>query len=297
MWILLILSAVLAWSILTVFDSQLVRHFESNVFVVSWTQSAFSVPMLLILALFIPIHTPWALPLFAVGALAYGADLLFWRLLKIADVSTTNFVWAFLSIFLTGIGFVFFHETWSLSQAAGAACILAGVTLYSLWQRESFTLQALLLIVGFALLLTPFYGVQKWALAEGQPAAATFYWAIMGREIAAVVLSPCIPQIRRKIIERIPRQPLAYFLLNWASIALFLVGIYLSTRAFQVGPASLVSVLINVQSFVVIILAWVATKIAPAFAPRELLTARSVQAKIVCFLLVFAGLALLGAVQ
>ena len=295
MWILLTLTAVLAWSIVNIFDSQLVAHFEKNIFVVSWTQSAFSVPTLIVLSFFISLRTPWALPLFAVGVVAYGADLLFWRLLKIADVSASNFVWAFLAIIMSIIGFTFFHEVWTLPQALGALCILSGVSLFSLWQRASLSGTALLLVIGFAVILTPFYVVQKWALTAGQPATATFFWPILGRETAAIFLSPMIPSIRRKIFERLPLQPLAYFLLNWASIVLFLFGVYCSTRAYQIGSISLVSVLINIQPFVVIALAWVAMQIAPAFAPREILTARSVQAKIVSFLLVFAGLALLGA--
>ena len=71
-------------------------------------------------------------------------------------------------------------------------------------------------------------------------------------------------------------------------------GSYVMTLAYEEGLASLVSVVANIQPFLTIFFAYTLVMITPRFAPRELLTAQSVGVKLVSFVIVFAGLAMLA---
>lgn len=76
---------------------------------------------------------------------------------------------------------------------------------------------------------------------------------------------------------------------SW-TLSLLLFGAY----AYEIGAISLVSIVANVQPFMVIGLAWFFMKLLPSRAPRELLTMQSVQIKFLSFTVVFAGLTLLA---
>src|SRR4051812_41498507 len=121
MWILFTLLGVLCWAVLNVIDSILARNYEGQPRVISWHQSSFSVPILLVLFLLLhPAWTPWMPYFLAVGALANMGDLVLWHSLGRIDVSVTNFIWAFLAVIMSVAGFTLFRERWAMTQAAGA---------------------------------------------------------------------------------------------------------------------------------------------------------------------------------
>jgi len=68
----------------------------------------------------------------------------------------------------------------------------------------------------------------------------------------------------------------------------------LGIAAYEYGPVSLIMVVGNIQPFFVIFFAWMLTKLVPSKAPKELLTRQSVQIKLISFIIVFFGLALLA---
>lgn len=294
MWILWTLLAVFSWALLSVIDSLLVRHFEQRILVISWAQSMMSVPMILCLGFFFPIQNDWALFLFVMGSVSYIGDMIFWRILKIADVSSTNFVGVFITIIMTLTGILFFHESLLPLQIVGAVIVLIGVAYLSIADRLSLSREALLLMVLAALVFSPFYIVQKWMLDHGQLFFSTFFWMILGREMSAISLTSFLPTSRRQSLESVSRQPFIFFVCNFVSISLFLFAMYSMSRAYNVGQASFVSILGNIQPFIAIALAWILSILVPRHAPREILTAISLRAKIISFSLVFLGLALLA---
>lgn len=297
MWILWTLLAVFSWALLSVIDSLLVRHFEQRILVISWAQSMISVPMILCLGYFFPTENDWALFLLVMGSVSYIGDMIFWRILKITDVSSTNFVGVFITIIMSLTGILFFHETLYPLQVIGALIVLIGVIYLSVADHASLSREALLLMVLSAMVFSPFYLVQKWMLDHGQLFFSTFFWMILGREMSAITLTSFLPTSRRQSLESVPRQPFIFFFCNFASISLFLFAMYSMSRAYNVGQASLVSTLGNIQPFIAIALAWILSIVVPRHAPRELLTAFSLRAKIISFSLVFLGLALLGISQ
>jgi drug/metabolite transporter (DMT)-like permease len=229
------------------------------------------------------------------GLCAYGADLFFFWVLDHIDVSVLNGGWAMLSILLSIAGFLLFHESWTLLQTAGAALIIGGVVFLSFHNPTHGSLARTLgLLFAMALFYVPSYIAKKAALDAGQDAVAVFFWLIIGRETVAFVFPWCVRSYRARIKRLARTVDKQFFAIGAAVIACFLFGEYMGALAFQVGPISLVSVVSNIQPFVVIALAALLARLAPAYAAKEALTTSSVAVKLVSFLTVFLGLALLA---
>ena len=294
MWLPFVLSSTLCWSLVNVLDSLLVHRYEKFPLVLQWSQALFSMPVLIVLFFTLDLKTSWTSLLFFFGMFIWLGDMWFFYVLSKLDVSVTNAAWPILSIFLSISGFVFFQESWTAVQCFGAAMILSGTFLLCLYHQHISLLRTLGLLASLALLHTPYYIVKKAALSDGQSVAAVLVWMMLGREVLSFSVPWIFPPVRRRIIPLLKKIDLRYFLLNASVIAFFFLAEYFGARAFASGPLSLVSVVTDIQPFVVIGLAWVTSRTAPAYAPRELLTAQSVGIKLLSFSIAFAGLALLA---
>lgn len=294
MWILFTLLAVLCWAVLNTIDSLLVRHFEDRSIVICWFQSMTSVPIILIIGAFWSTENSFALLLLLFGALSYMGDLYYWRILGLADASSSNFVGVFVTIIMTIVGVSVYGDTLTPIQVLGAFLVCIGIATLSFSRTHALSAKALLFMLCAAVLYSIFYIAQKWSTNHEQTYFSTFYWMMLGREFFAIFLSTLLPTPRRQIIASFSIRPLKFYILNAVSSSLFLVAMYCISSAYAIGKASYVAILGNIQPFVVILVAWVCTMFAPDLAPRELLTARSLRVKITSFSLVFIGLALLG---
>jgi drug/metabolite transporter (DMT)-like permease len=203
----------------------------------------------------------------------------------------------FVAIIMTGMGVGFFGDVLTISQMIGVLLVFVGIATLSFSKLHALSGTALFLMALAGAFYSPFYLTQKWVLSHGETFFSTFFWMILGREFFAITLSSLLPTSRRQILASLPYRSLRFYLFNFVSITLFLFAMYSISRAYAVGSATYVSILGNVQPFVVIAVAWVFTMFAPDLAPRELLTARSLRVKVLSFSLVFLGLALLGVSQ
>ena len=299
MWLLFVLFSAVSWSLVSVLDSLLVANYEKHPLVLSWYQSLFSIVVLFLICLFADTKTPWWPLLFAMGSFAYIGDLYFFWVLDTLDVSVTNGAWPILSVFLSIAGFLFFRESWSFLQALAAVLIIGGVLFLSFHHPTGGSLKRTLCILTIlAVLYVPTYVVKKAALLAGIPVIAVFFWLLIGREAFSLVIPWCIPTSRRRIIGLIRKGLNVRFLLIGAAVIFsFFSGEFFGALAFKGGPLSLVSVVSNIQPFIVIALAWLTAHLVPSHAPRELISARSVYVKLVSFAVVFVGLALLALPQ
>ncbi len=294
LWIPYILLSALGWSLVNVLDSLLVRHYEKHPAVLMWSQSLFSVVALLVLACFTGVQTDWWPLLLGIGLSAYLADLMFFWVLDRLDVSVANGAWPINAMYLSAVGFAFFHESWSATQAVGAALIVGGVLFLAFHHPSKGSLPRTFgMLAGLALLYVPTYVAKKAALEAGQDVTAVFFWLIIGRESLAFTFPWCVPKLRARIRHLAKVADWKFFAIGAAVIASFLFGEYTGALAYLHGPMSLVSVASNVQPFIVIALAGLLAWIVPSHAPKELLTVRSVGVKLVSFMVVFGGLALL----
>ena len=298
MWFWLILGSASLWALIEVYASALVHRYRLSSFSFLWIQSCTSVLLLLTLAAFLPLRIAH-IPVIVVFALSgYLGDLFFYRLLKHLDISIVNAGWALLALLLSAVGFLFFGESWSFPETAGAVLILSGVLMLSFFHAHVSFVRTMGSLVCMALLYAPLYVVRKWALMQGVPVPALYFWLFIGRDVPAFICPLLLPSKRRFLASELsPFLSICFFLLNAFPVLVCYVAEYFTIRAYATGPISLISVTANAQPFLVIALAWVFIRSFPHLVPKELLTWQSVSIKVVSFSIVFLGLALLASSQ
>lgn len=287
----------MSWAGINVLDSVLVKRYDKHPMVMMWNQAYYSMIVLALLALIFPIRSEWIVPLLVVGVGGYVGDSVFFVALKYIDVSVTNIAWVIMSIFLAIGGFILFQESWTWMQSVGVVLVIAGILILSLWHSTIGNPWMLLLLPLLALLYTPFYLVQKAALLAGEGTLPVLFWSLLGRESISVSMPLFLPFLRRHIKQAYSHTDSFFYCMNALVITLFFGATYFTTKAFDVGPVSLVGIVGNIQPFFVLFLAWICTLFIPSLAPKELLTSQSLVAKISSFTIVFAGLALLAIYQ
>jgi len=292
MWLSYSLLMVLGWSLAIVFDSFLVRKYEKDPFVLMWTQSCFSMLFLSIALPFISLESSW-IPLFVVGGIiAYCGDLVFFLAVDRMDASVFNIAWALLAIILSAVGFMMFGESWTVLQTIAVLCILSGVVMLSYWHKH-ITLPAFGLLVALAILYTPVHVIMKAALEAEENMLTILFWLLLVREFFAFIFPWSLPRFRRNIAVMRTKIDLTFVWVSGFVVAVYFGGEYFGARAYEVGSISLVSVVGNIQPFLVLFLAWVLWRYIPRYASKELLDKQSIQIKILSFCVVFVGMALL----
>lgn len=294
MWIVFTLLSALSYSFANVFDSSLVRRYEKSPVLLMWSQSVFSIPILVVLALSADIQSSWFPVLMGVGVIAFLGDLLFFKILDYLDISIVNAAWAIQGLLISIAGFFMFGEVWTGSQALGATLILIAVLALSFWHTHISLRWTLLLLTALACLYVPLHIARKAAFIAGETVLPVFFWIFLGRELMAISFSPIHPGYRKLIPRLFTKRNWPIFSIGAFVILTFFLAEYFITRAAQIGPISLIGIVANTQPFMVIGIAWLLWLIAPKLAPKELITKKSITVKLGCFLLVFLGLALLA---
>ncbi len=294
MWIPITLISAFFWAAVNVLDSSLVKNYDKHPMMLMWSQSLFSIPALIIIALTCNIQTDWKTWLMIGGAIAFLGDLLFFYVLDRIDTSISNAAWAILALLLSLGGFLLFQESWTTMQTVGAVLILGGAGFLSFWHRHISLVRTLLLLTALAALYAPTYLLKKAAVDAGQGLLPVFFWLVLSREILATTLPWFSTKGRGRIRSLVSRADIPFYVISGIVIVCFFLGEFLGGAAYQVGPISLVAVVGNIQPFIVILLAWVIARFIPQHAARELLTMHSLQTKVVGFTAVFIGLALLS---
>ena len=178
-------------------------------------------------------------------------------------------------------------------QSVGAVLIISGSLILSFYHQKVDLYRMLWLVTSLALLYLPYYIVKKMAIDDGVNPATVFFWMIFAREIFSFSLPWFFPKVRHIAINTM-RMSWHFMAINAAVIVCFFLAEYAGTLAYKHGPLSLVAIVSNIQPFMVMGLAGLVVFFVPSKAPKELLTRQSVKLKILCFLIVFTGLALIA---
>ncbi len=295
MWFSLTILSAFFWAVINVGNSILVAKYHKNHFFLNWTQTFFSTVILLGIALTHDVSTPWVPILLPCAVIAYIGDVFFLWILDRLDISVVNAAWAILAIFMSLAGFLLFHEIWTPLQFVGASFVLIGVLIISFFHAHISFPRTLLLLGTLALLYVPSYVARKAALNAGEHIVPVVFWLIFGRDVFGFLWPTLHPTRRREFLRILPTCRPSYFLLAFLVVACFFLAEYSLAVAYSTGPVSLISVTGNVQPFFVIFLAGLTVRFVPSHAPKELFTLRSTGIKLASFLIVFFGLALLGA--
>jgi drug/metabolite transporter (DMT)-like permease len=297
MWFPLQLIAAFCWAGVNAFNSVIVLRHEKRPFVLQWHQSLFMSTFLAVVACFLSVQSPWAPWLALGGLIAYVGDIVYFKALDRIDVSVTNIAWALLSLFVSICSILLFHESWSIIQTAGVVLVLSAAAYLSLWHSRGNPSRHFPLLVLLALLNVPFYLIQKAALIDGVPILTVVFWCLAGREICAITIPLLIPTLRRQVLGAFRLHTIDFTMLNAFVVALYCTGVFFNAWAYGVGQLSLALIVSNVQPFIVLVIALTLAAFAPKLAAKEVLTKQSLRVKILCFLVVFAGLALIALPQ
>jgi len=293
MWLFYVLLSTFAWAIINVVDSAIVHNHEKKPMALMWSQSMISLPILGMLAFILPLETSWMWVLILFGIIGYAGDVWFFHVLAHVDVSVTNIAWSILSLLLAASGFLLFGESWGLHQTIGALLIIGGALTLSFYHHRVNVLRMLWLVFTLAALFLPFYLMKKWALHEGQHPLTVFFWLLFGREVFSFCIGGSFAGTRRIAITAM-RESWHFMVMNFVVILAFFTAEFTGTLAYATGPLSLVAIVSNIQPFLVMGIAGLLFFFVPSKAAKELLTRQSIQLKVICFFIVFAGLALLA---
>lgn len=294
MWFLLTIAAVAFRSVSSCTESLIVKRYHKDPRVILCVQNTFMLAILLALIPFMPLKTAWAPVLFFAGMSIYAGDYLYCRIIDHVDISTLNGAWALFALLLSIVGFLFFGESWSPPQTAGALLILMGALSLAYWHRwRSFTHTASQYAM-LILICAPVFIVRKIALNGGAPVFATFFWTMLSYALVSLVVGLLSKSSRSQSISTLKKINTGFFPAAFMAVTSNLLAAYLLVRAYAVGPISLISVVSNLDAFVILVIAWLLSRFAPGLAPRELLTRQSLQTKILSFLLVGLGMSLLA---
>lgn len=292
MWLLFVLLSTFAWALVNVLNSVFVHNYVKSPMVLTWIQSCMSLPLLLLISLKMDVASSWIPVLIFFGITAYAADLWFFYVLNHVDVSVLNASWSILSLFLSVAGFIFFHESWSFQQSSGAVMIISGILLLSFYHQHVNIRHTLYLFLVLAFLYTPYYLVKKAAIENGESVSAVFFWMLLGREILSISVPLVFPPILRSAITTV-RSGWLFPVICLITVILYFLAEYFGALAYASGSLSIVSIITNVQPFVVMSIAWIWIIFLPEKGPRELLTRQSISVKLASFFTVFTGLLLI----
>lgn len=294
MWLVFALAAPAFFGATNVFDSLFMKRYEKNPVVYLCYAGVLMWIPLLLFPLFVDVRSGWMGMMLIAAFVAYIGELYYFYVLGRIDVSVVNACWAVLTILVSVGGYLLFAERWSLLQTVGTSLILGGIFFLSYWHRHVSMLRTICLFCIVGILLLPMILVQKAALEQGEGVLPITYWSLAGRNVPNVVVPLFRAEWRSGVRSLYRRTGVDFLLLVSSAILVWFLGVYCSIRAFELGYVSLVQTVGNVQPFFVILFAWIVARFIPAYAPRELFTAQSVQVKLVSFAVVFTGLAFLA---
>lgn len=292
MWLFFALLAAAMWAAVNVADSILIHKYEKRPIVIMWVASLLRIP---ILCCFIPfmVHTTLWPQLMLAGVILYGASLIYLYIMNHIDTSVTQSAWAIESIILSMLGFFLLRETWTSLQSVGALLILCGVFLLSYWHKHISVVRTIGLLLVLAIVAAPAEFLVKITLDEGVPILTAMFWYMLGRDSLSL-LWPLLKNHRRvSIFSFVRGAPKTFYAVFMIDLLLSFGGFFSQAKSYAIGPISLVSIVGNTQPFIVILLAWMLTRMKSIHVPKELLTRQSIQVKVASFAFVFVGLALL----
>jgi uncharacterized membrane protein len=294
MWLIYAIAAAFFFGATNIIDSLIINKYEKSSVVYLFFPGWMMTIILGVLALFVDVRTEWMLFIVTATIIGYIGDLLYFHVLGRMDVSVVNACWAIFAIFVSIGGFLLFEETWTLFQTLGSVFVIIGVFLLSYWHKHVSISYTIFLFSLVALFFVPGAFAQKAALIAGENEMIIVYWLIMGRNIPNILVPLCKADWRAGVLALPQRVHPDFYLVMLAVIVVWFAGLYASILSFKHGLLSLATIASNIQPFFVIFQAWLLSLCLPRYAPRELLTAQSVQVKLMSFVVVFVGLVMLA---
>lgn len=290
MWLLLTLLACLSWACVNVLDSALLNKVPMPEPVFVWLIAAVR---LLQLAAFLYLFgewSSWSPWLMLTGALIPPAIVLYARVMRRLDASVTCSAWAFETILLSIIGFVWLHESWTLLQTFGVLSVIGGVCFLAFYHQHLSWVRTVGLLFLLGAMVVPDSAMSGAAVKAGISVTAVYTWSLAGNVVSSLCLPLFLPSVRRYLRkESAWRQPWIIGVVA-VNLCFSCAGFLLSFTAVKLSQLSLVSVVYNVQPFFIMFVSFFFLKAFPGFLPKEGFSQRSLFVKVFSFSAVCAGL-------
>jgi transporter family protein len=296
--VLALLSAAL-WAISNVTDKVVVsKHIErSETTAVLAGVLGPVVALPLVLSGSVRLHDPTFTGLALLAGILYVVPFfLYFRSLRIEEVSRVVPMLELVPVFTVLLAAVFLDERFTIGRYAGIALLVTGAVLISLnyERRSSFHLEltgAFWLVLIASVLFAASSVLTKYLL-QFSNIFDIYFWSRLGGVVPAILAllrSDLRTDIRRVAADPVTKR--VHYLIG--SETLNLVGLFVFTVALSLGPVSLVSAASSVQPLLVLGIVWVI-----AFAGRgtfeERLTSSSMSLKIASGGLIICGIYLIN---
>lgn len=294
MWFVYAMLANVLWSLTDVLMSCIVHRVHKDPIVLGFFLGCANLGFLTLLYLYrVPEVTH--IGLLILGAVfAYLGMISFFTSLLHVDVSVSSVTWVFMSIGIAAGGMFLFGETWSGLQSLGAMLSICGIFMLSFWHKHVSLLRTCCILALPGLLFVPHFLINEYVLLSGVSSYTVFFWNICFYGVFTISVPVVIPRYRRIVTGFFTKARLPFYGLIVLRAVFTMMATYMVVKAYDTGYASLVGIAENGQPFFLMLFAWIATRIAPKYAPKELLTAQSVGIKIASFCIVFTGMGLLA---
>lgn len=228
------------------------------------------------------------------GLLEGGFSLLYFRALKIADVSVVVILLQLIPIFSTLFGVLFFGEFHSPITYFGIFLIVFGTGLASFEKETTKIRKGLLLffLIGVASLFVSISYVIEVYILGFVSVNSVFILRHVGQALFAGVIL-LLPRTRQNFLSVVPHISPYILAVSFVLVFLNLVGVYLQTTAYVDGPISIVTVLSSMQPIFVLIAILIFNRLRANFVPDEG-TYKYLGIRLIAVLITIVGVALLS---
>lgn len=260
-WLIAALGAAALWAVVNLFDKFLITKGFKSVTARMFMDAAAGVLTCIPIMPFLGKHDGYTVILsMGSGLILFLFNYLYYRAIKIADVSSTAGYLQIVPAFTAIWGYCFFSEVFGAVVYAGIAVVLIGLVLVSV---EALTPAGTIILPGHnsraflvyllpgAILLSFCYTLQKKLLLTTSP-WEVYFWGRIGCLLVTVLGCIVFKKIRTKVQEGVLEASARTLVLAALVEVVNFVGVFLLIFAYAKGPMTLVTVAAAMQPLFVI---------------------------------------------
>jgi len=287
-WALLSLAAAFVWAIVSIIDKHLLTKWLKHPIIPTLSIGVAGGVLVPFLHFFgkmpaLPVNH-WLLFFFS-SALFFGAALLYFKAIKIEEISRVIPLFYISPLFISILAAIFLGEIFTPIKYVGILLIVGGAILISLRKELKITIsKAFWFMIVAAIFIAASITMTKYLLNYWN------YWTVFAyyRLCYFILILPFIftslPKLKETVSEKGARA-LGFVFLN---SLLNLVGMLLITIATAIGFVTLVNTISSVQPFFVIVMTVLLSYFAPRFF-KEGISRKTVAFKFLAAAMIFVG--------
>jgi chloramphenicol-sensitive protein RarD len=288
-WVLFTILAVVIWVIVDILDKFIVSHKIKDPVLATVISSISTFPLLCLVSvlfgnIFLPLNIIFISIL--IGVFYNIAIYFYYFAMGEDEVSRLTPIFSISPIFVLFFAFIFLGERFSSLTYLGIVLLIFGAVLISVKKLKSnFKIGMGFLIAIFSAFFFALRNIfTKFATIQADIWSILFWVGIGGVIVSLFLFSLNHQHIHRKI-----KHGIKHLLLVGVLTA---VAFFMFTIAVSMGPVSLVSTLIETQSFFVFLFAIILSKFYPKILKEEITKPIIVQ-KLIAIILIFMGVILI----